>query len=196
MKKIFVFNFLVLFLISLFCSAAVFANNNELNSVTLAELKKGFIKPEQQYFPETWFHLNGKNISKAGLTADLEAIKYSGMQGIQLFNKQGPAYPNVEQISILSPQWEPMIGHVADETERLGLNLTFQNCPGWSMAGGPWVPVEESQRELIHHEFQVTGGQHIRQALTIESSYQSLDRNYQDIEVFQSHSFSILKILF
>lgn len=150
---------------------------------TRVQLEQGFLHPAKRYYPETWFHLNGKNISKAGLTADLEAIHYSGMQGIQLFNKKGPAYPNVEQISILSPEWEDMIAHVADETERLGLKLTMQNCPGWSMAGGPWMSAEQSQRELVEHEFHFFGGQRINQKLDLDPKYQSKDRNYQDIQV-------------
>lgn len=152
------------------------------SSPALAKLKVGFKQPAKRYYPETWFHLNGKNISKEGLTADLEAISYSGMQGIQLFNKKGPAYPNVPQVPILTPEWEDMIGHVADETERLGLNLTFQNCPGWSMAGGPWVPVEESQRELVEHVFYLQGGQKIQQQLALNADYLTADRNYQDVQ--------------
>lgn len=150
---------------------------------SLAELQTGFDKPAKRYYPETWFHLNGKNISKAGLSADLEAIHFSGMQGIQVFNKRGPAYPNVPQISILTPQWEDAIAHLADETERLGLHLTFQNCPGWSMAGGPWVPKEEAQRELIHNEFHFKGKQRIQAKLGIDEVYQTNDRNYQDVSV-------------
>lgn len=157
------------------------ALTNEYPSIT--ELKAGFENPRKKYYPETWFHLNGKNISKAGLSADLEAIYLSGMQGIQVFNKRGPAYPDVPQISILTPQWEDAIAHIADETERLGLNLTFQNCPGWSMAGGPWVPVEEAQRELIHHEFHFSGNQGIQEQLDISIDYQTADRNYQDVKV-------------
>lgn len=153
------------------------------SSPSISALKENFKQPRKPYFPQTWFHLNGKNISQAGLTADLEAISYSGMQGIQLFNKKGPAYPNVPQIGILTPAWEQMIGHVADETDRLGLNLTFQNCPGWSMAGGPWVPAEEAQRELIHHEFHFSGGKNIQHHLKIAAEYQTTDRNYQDVNV-------------
>ena len=152
-------------------------------STSISVLKTNFKQPNKKYYPETWFHLNGKNISQEGLTADLRAINYSGMQGIQLFNKKGPAYPDVPQINILTPEWEQMIAHVADETARLGLNLTFQNCPGWSMAGGPWVPAAEAQRELIHHEFHFSGGRNIRHRLAIAPDYQTADRNYQDIKV-------------
>lgn len=35
--------------------------------------------------PETWFHVIGGNVSKAGLTADLEAIKEAGFGGITFF---------------------------------------------------------------------------------------------------------------
>ncbi|WAJ72022.1 glycosyl hydrolase [Catenovulum adriaticum] len=191
-KKLKLSNFYVASLISLLAllltpvvigEEAVEIEQNLRTQQSIREMQQAFLSPSKRYYPETWFHLNGKNISKAGLTADLEAIEYSGMQGIQLFNKKGPAYPDVEQISILSDEWEDVIGHVADETERLGLNLTFQNCPGWSMAGGPWVPAEEAQRELVHHEFQFTGGQKINQSLAIAPEYQSKDRNYQDVQV-------------
>ena len=36
--------------------------------------------------PETWFHLIGGNVSKAGLVADLEAVKAAGIGGIQFFH--------------------------------------------------------------------------------------------------------------
>ncbi|MCR4805214.1 MAG: hypothetical protein K5981_06115, partial [Clostridia bacterium] len=32
--------------------------------------------------PETWFHVIGGNASKAGITADLEALKAAGIGGI------------------------------------------------------------------------------------------------------------------
>ena len=41
--------------------------------------------------PETWFHIIGGNVSKAGLTADLEALKDAGFGGIQFFHGQETA---------------------------------------------------------------------------------------------------------
>ena len=50
------------------------------------------IAPEDR--PQTWFHLIGGNVSKEGLTADLEAFSGAGIGGIQLFHGQmGSAYP-------------------------------------------------------------------------------------------------------
>ncbi|TBN03706.1 hypothetical protein EYD45_09290 [Hyunsoonleella flava] len=157
--------------------------NLENPSISVADLKKGFKNPEIQYRPETWFHLNGNNISKEGLTLDLEAIKEAGLQGIHLFNKAGRLYPNVEPIKILSPEWEDMIRHAADESKRLGLKFTMQNCPGWSMTGGPWVPAEEAQREVVESVYRVSGGKTFNEVLELDSLYHTADYDYKDIQI-------------
>lgn len=150
---------------------------------TIEELSQNFKSPPIQYRPETWFHLNGNNISKEGLTLDLEAIKSAGLQGIQLFNKAGRPYPNVEQIKILSPEWEDMIRHAANECKRLGLKFTMQNCPGWSMTGGPWVPVEEAQREIVESVYRISGGRKFTEVLELDTLYQTADFDYKEVQV-------------
>jgi hypothetical protein len=155
----------------------------ENSSINVADLQEGFKNTETQYRPETWFHLNGNNISKEGLTLDLEAIKSAGLQGIHLFNKSGKLYPNVDPIKILSPEWEDMIRHAADECKRLGLKFTMQNCPGWSMTGGPWVPVEEAQREVVETVYRVQGGKTFDESLLLDSLYHTPDYNYKDIQL-------------
>src|ERR1700755_3371962 len=47
-----------------------------------------FRSPDKVYYPETWFHFIGGNVSKQGITEDLEAIAKAGIEGIQLFNGQ------------------------------------------------------------------------------------------------------------
>lgn len=148
-----------------------------------SDLALGFKDPLMKYRPETWFHFMGNNISKEGITLDLEAIKEAGLQGIHLFNKSGRPYPDVNQIKILSPEWEDMIRHAADECERLGLKFTMQNCPGWSMTGGPWVPVEEAQREVVETVHHLPGGRNISRELTMDPNYSRSEYNYQDIVV-------------
>lgn len=144
-------------------------------------LSKGFRLPEKKYSPETWFHINGNNISKDGLTRDLEAIKEAGLQGIHLFNKSGKSYPGVAPIKILSPEWEDMIRHAADESKRLGLKFTMQNCPGWSMTGGPWVPVEEAQREIVETVYRVSGAKPFSDMLEIDSAFTTPEHDYKDV---------------
>ncbi|WP_248722405.1 glycosyl hydrolase [Seonamhaeicola sp. ML3] len=176
---------LVVVILQIFCFGCISSNEETAQdeSLSLAELSENFKSPSLQYRPETWFHLMGNNISKEGLTLDLEAIKAAGLQGIHLFNKAGKLYPNVEPIKILSPEWEDMIRHAADECQRLGLKFTMQNCPGWSMTGGPWVPVEEAQREVVETTYHISGGKNFNEVLEIDALYHTPDYDYKDIEV-------------
>ena len=48
-----------------------------------AALFEGFANPSRAYYPETWFQVSGGNASKAGATADLEAIAAAGFSGIK-----------------------------------------------------------------------------------------------------------------
>ena len=63
-----------------------------------------FRQPDKIYYPETWFHYIGGNVSLEGITADLEAIASAGISGVQLFHGQfGGQWPGVDpQIACLS----------------------------------------------------------------------------------------------
>lgn len=158
-------------------------NEEIVAAPTLQEMAEAFSEPAAKFRPETWFHFNGNNISKEGITLDLEAIKEAGLQGIHLFSKNGRPYPGVEQIKILSPEWEDMVRHAADECQRLGLKFTMQNCPGWSMTGGPWVPVEEAQREIVESIYYIKGGEIIEKELALKDVYLTEEYDYKDVQV-------------
>ena len=110
--------------------------------------------------PQTWFHFIGGNVSKEGIVRDLDAIAAAGISGVQFFHGQfGGAWPGVEeQIPCLSGKWDDIVRFTATEAKRRGLDFTVQNCPGWSYAGGPWVPVEKSMRILDATRTDVKGG--------------------------------------
>ncbi len=94
---------------------------------------------------------------------DLESLASSGISGIQLFHGQfGGPWPGVDpQIACLSPLWEDAIQHTARECRRLGLRFTMQNCPGWAMAGGPWITPSNAMRHLAWSRTDITGGKGI-----------------------------------
>ena len=108
------------------------------------------------FSPEVWFHLIGGNASKEGVIADLDAIQSVGIQGIQLFHggwPNGSPWPDTKaQIPCLSENWDDLIGFIADECAKRGLTYKMQNCPGWSMSGGPWVPISCAMRKLVAFE--------------------------------------------
>jgi len=148
-------------------------------------LADGFLQPPKDSRPETWFHLIGGNVGKAGLTADLEAIAGAGIRGIQLFHGQfGGPWPGVEpQVPCLSSQWDSMIDHASGECRRLGLSFSMENCPGWSMAGGPWITPDKAMRELIWSRRYVTGGTPLTIDLPIPQPSSDSWRDYGDVAV-------------
>lgn len=120
---------------------------------------EAFKRPGTAYRPETWFHLIGGNVNREALSVDLEAVAGAGLQGIQLFHGRGNEWPGVSpQIQTLSPSWDGMIAHVGREADRLGLQFTMQNCPGWAMSGGPWITPDKAMRHLIWSRTNLGGG--------------------------------------
>lgn len=148
-------------------------------------LADGFANPAKEFRPETWFHLIGGNVAKEGLTADLEAVAGAGLQGIQLFHGQfGGPWPGVApQIPCLSPAWDGMVAHIANECRRLGLRFTMQNCPGWAMSGGPWITPDQAMRHLVWSRTDVAGGGPV--ATTLAQPQPSAEdwRDYRDVAV-------------
>ncbi len=148
--------------------------------------RAAFLKPDKVYYPETWFHLIGGNVSKKGITADLEAIARSGISGIQLFHGQfGGPWPGVDpQIACLSPLWEDAIKHAATECERLGLRFTMQNCPGWAMSGGPWITPAKAMRHLAWSRTDISGGKGIiKTRLDKPQPSNEVWRDYKEVTV-------------
>ena len=48
--------------------------------------------PDKVFYPETWFHYIGGDVSLEGITKDLEAIADAGFSGIRLFHGQFAAF--------------------------------------------------------------------------------------------------------
>ena len=49
-------------------------------------LESGFLNPPDSARPQTWWHWMNGNITKAGITADLEAMKQIGVGGATIVN--------------------------------------------------------------------------------------------------------------
>ena len=49
-------------------------------------LETGFLYPPDSAKPQTWWHWMNGNITKAGITADLEAMKQIGLGGATIVN--------------------------------------------------------------------------------------------------------------
>lgn len=131
-------------------------------------LEESFAHPPAENRPETYFFMFGGNISAEGITADLEAIKAGGFAGVRLFHGSSPlgAWPGVaNQVRCLSDGWEKLVGHFGREAKRLGLKFTMHVCPGWAMAGGPWIEPASSMRHLSFRRTDIEGGRLVKTRL-------------------------------
>ena len=124
-------------------------------------LAEGFKDPPQSAWPRTWWHWTGGNITKEGITKDLEWMKRVGIAGFQLADVSAGAGQTVEhKILFGSPEWLDAVRHAAAEAERLGLEMTIFSSAGWSETGGPWVKPEQAMKKLVWSETVVEGPQH------------------------------------
>ncbi|MGC8834337.1 MAG: glycosyl hydrolase, partial [Armatimonadota bacterium] len=119
------------------------------------KLDRGFRNPPPSARPHTWWHWINGNITKEGITADLEAMKRVGIGGAQIFNVEVgiPA----GKVPFMSAAFREMIRHAAKEANRLGLELCVHNCAGWSSSGGPWIKPEHAMQALCWSETSVRG---------------------------------------
>ncbi len=121
------------------------------------ELEQAFHTPPPAARPWVyWFWLNG-NITRAGITADLEAMKRAGIGGVLIMEvDQGiPVGP----VDFMSLQWRELFQHVVSEAQRLGLEVNMNDDAGWNGSGGPWIKPEQSMQEVVWTETEVVGPQ-------------------------------------
>ena len=80
-----------------------------------------------------WFIMDG-NLSREGITADLESMKAAGLGGVILMevNVGIPRGP----VEFMSEAWRALFKHAVEEAERLGLQITLNAGPGWTGSGG------------------------------------------------------------
>jgi len=102
-----------------------------------------------------WFFMDG-NISREGITADLEAMRQAGIGGVILMEVDVgiPSGP----VKFMGEPWRALFKHAVTEAERLGLEITLNAGPGWTGSGGPWVKPEQSMQHIVAGETNVTGG--------------------------------------
>ncbi|WP_298878687.1 glycosyl hydrolase [uncultured Polaribacter sp.] len=123
-------------------------------------LEAGFQTPPNQAKARTWWHWISGNVSKSGITKDLEAMKSVGIQEAQLFNVH-LGFPK-GGITYLSEEWLDLFHFAASEAKRLDLELAFHNSAGWSSSGGPWVTEENAMQTVVFSELIVDGEQEFK----------------------------------
>ncbi|HEX3624126.1 MAG TPA: glycosyl hydrolase [Verrucomicrobiae bacterium] len=144
-------------------SAILFALAISSASVFADPLEDGFNHPPDSARPQTWWHWMNGNITKTGITADLEAMKQIGVGGATIVNVDEGIPHGLVQFN--SPEWFDDFKFAVQEANRLGLNLCLENCAGWSSSGGPWMTVTNAMQKVTTSEVQVEGPVEFNRAL-------------------------------
>ena len=127
------------------------------------DLAAGFQSPPDSAAPGTWWQWMNGNVTKAGITADLEAMHRVGIRRATIIVIGWDIPPGPARY--LSPEWFDLFRFAVSEASRVGIRLGFGNCAGWSSSGGPWVTPENSMQMVVHTETTVTGPTHFSSAL-------------------------------
>ena len=118
-------------------------------------IEDGFRHPPDSARPWVYgFWVNG-NITKEGITADLEALERVGLGGETIMDValDGPPGP----VKFGSSQWEELFQHTIKEAQRLGLEIDMHNAPGWSGSGGPWITPDLAMQQLVWSKTNLSG---------------------------------------
>lgn len=133
--------------------SAVVPNGNDTDPATIAN---GFVAPPDSCRPWVYaFFLNG-NITRGGITADLEAMKRAGIGGMTVMevDQGSPRGP----VDFMSDEWRALFKHLVAEAGRLGLEVNLNNGAGWNGSGGPWMPLDQAMQLVVTSETQVQSG--------------------------------------
>jgi len=121
-------------------------------------LVNGFKNPPDSAKPRVWWHWMNGNITKEGITADLEWMKRVDIAGMQMFdgNLGTPQFVD-KRLVWMTPEWKDAFRHAGAEADRLGLEMSMAASGGWSETAGPWVKPEEAMKKVVWSETQVQG---------------------------------------
>ncbi len=163
-------NMIKLLLTLVVCALTVSARDNQLES--------NFGHPPETTRPRCyWYWMDGQ-ISKEGITRDMEAMKRVGIgEGyIGIISGQSGT-PTTSTTKALTDEWWSYIEHAVREGTRLGVDVGFFNSPGWSQSGGPWVESTQAMRYVTLPEVRLHGPQHFAGKLPVPAG------EFQDLAV-------------
>lgn len=124
-----------------------------------------------------WFWLD-VNVTRQGITADLEAMKAVGIAGVLIMdvstagvsdlvawglNEGTPA--NFNGAHFGGSKWYELFRFACEEANRLGLQVNMNNAAGWCGSGGPWITPDLSMQVVVWSSTALAGGKTINTPL-------------------------------
>ncbi len=158
----------LVFLFFFFQTAAQKVSQHKSRPVEM-DAEKVFLSPPSSAKPGVLWMWMGANISKEGITKDLEALKQQGFNRTTMFSLADITTPwsgvigksvTPEIIAWTEPWWK-MVRHAAEESKRLGMDFGMFNGAGYEASGGVWITPELSMQEICWSQTNVSGNKHL-----------------------------------
>ena len=131
-----------------------------------SEMERNFVNPPDSAKPRVWWHWLSGNVTKEGITADLEWMHRINLGGFQMFDGDLSTPRFVEKPLIwMTPEWKDAWHHAAAEADRLHLEMGMAASGGWSETAGPWVQPQQGMKKYVWSETLVTGPGKVHQML-------------------------------
>ena len=168
-------NQLIALLITIFLPLHTYSQNTSLNLHT-----SNFKNPPSNANLHIWWHWMDGNISKEGITKDLEAMKEQGIVQATILNVglfHGKSF-GVPLVKFETPEWYAMFRWALQEANRLDITIGAHNCDGWSTSGGPWITPQMSMKQFVFTKTIVKGEKkldiHLKQPFAIQNFYKDV----------------------
>ena len=121
------------------------------------DLSSQFASPPASARPWVYWFWNNGNVTKAGITADLEAMKRAGIGGVIIMDVVERFAPPPGTADFMNAEWQELFRFAVSEAHRLGLEINMTNGPGWCGSSGPWITPELSMQMLVSTNLGVDG---------------------------------------
>ena len=142
-----------LLLLSGSCALAGYAWGGQADSAV--GLPRDFSRPPAAARPWVyWFWLNS-NITRQGITADLEAMKSAGIGGVLIMEVDQGA--PLGRVPFMGEKWCDLFHFMLAEAHRLGLEVNMNDDAGWDGSGGPWIKPAEAMQKVVSSETTLSG---------------------------------------
>lgn len=151
----------VLMLRSDISASPVAKTDDRMRSASHREIAGKFVSPPFECGPWVyWFWLD-VNVTHAGITADLEAMKAVGIAGVLIMDVDQGTPASFNGAKFGDAKWYELFKFACSEAHRLGIHINMTNDAGWCGSGGPWVTPELSMQRVVWTSTAFTGGKAI-----------------------------------
>jgi len=120
-----------------------------------SDLWQQFVTPPDAARPWVYWYFMDGNLTRQGMSADLQAMKRVGIGG-GIYLEVGLGIPR-GPVPMMSKPWQQLLGDAFAEADTLGMQLAMATGPGWCGTGGPWIKPELAMQHLVASETAVTG---------------------------------------